>query len=67
MIVNWDEEVSLINHTPTPKTRLRAVESENPLLLMVVHLQQLLQSGWMPKFKIQEYLKEVKYGNFIEQ
>jgi hypothetical protein len=66
MIVNWDDSTSKINHTPNSKTRMRAVVSENPLLLMTIHLQQLFQAGWMPKFKIQEYLQNVNYGNFLE-
>jgi len=66
MIVNWDDSVSKVNHTPTSKTRLRAVGSDNPLLLMTIHLQQLFQAGWMPKFKIQDYLQNVNYGNFLE-
>lgn len=67
MIVNWDASELKVNHTPTSKTRLRAVASDNPLLLMIVHLQQLLQSGWMPQFKIQDYFQKATYGNFLEE
>ena len=67
MIVNWDNSASKVNHTPTSKTRLRAIGSENPLLLMIIHLQQLFQASWMPKFKIQEYLQNVNYGKFLEK
>jgi len=67
MIVSWDDSVSKVNHTPTSKNRLRAVGSENPLLLMIIYLQKLFQAAWMPKFEIQGYLQNVNYGNFLER
>jgi hypothetical protein len=67
MIVNWDDCTSKISHTPTKNTRLRAVASDNPLLLMVVHLQQLFQAVRMPTFKVQDYFGKVEYGKWLDE
>jgi hypothetical protein len=66
MIVNWSDERRVILPTPSNTTRARAVRAANPLLLMVVHLQQLLQSAWMPRFVIERYMQHVKFGDFID-
>ena len=65
MIINWEDSNIKIHPTPTSQSRLRSVASDNPLLLMTIHLQQLFQSSWMPRFKIHSYMKDVVYGNFI--
>jgi len=66
MVLNYIDGTRDVSHTPSHATSLKAVESENPLLLMTIHLQQLLQAGWMPKFRIADYLREVDYGRFME-
>lgn len=66
LIINWDDEAGMLSLTPTRKTRLRAVESENPLLLTVVFLQQILQNAWMPSFRLRDYLRHVEYGSFLD-
>jgi len=65
-ILNWDDSSGMLNHTPNKSTRLRAMQSDNPLLILTVFLQQLLQSAWTPKFRIKDYLKEGIYGRFID-
>ncbi len=65
MVINWEDSTQKINHTPSGQSRLRAVVSDNPLLLMTIHLQQLFQSGWMPRFRLHSYMKDVVYGNFL--
>lgn len=67
MIVNYDDKIDKLNHTPTSSTRLRAISSDNPLMLNTVFLQQLLQGAWMPKFRIMDYLKGKSFGNFIDK
>lgn len=66
LLVNWDDKKELLNHTPTEHTRLRAVESSNPLLLMVIFLQQIFQSTWMRRFVIRDYFTAAEYGRFLD-
>lgn len=66
LVVNWQDERQILNHSPMANTRLRAVESPNPLLLTVIFLQQLFQSAWMPRFCIKEYFRTVDYGRFLD-
>jgi hypothetical protein len=67
LIINWNRESNNLHATPTPETVLRPFESSNPLLLAVVFLQQLLQTTFMPQFKIQEYIDKNEYGRFIDE
>ena len=67
LVINWEDDDKVLCHTPTPSSRLRAVESTNPLLLTVVFLQQLFQSAWMPRFNIREYMPQVDYGRFLDE
>ncbi len=67
MIVNWDNATNKIVHTPNQNTKLIAVTSENPLLMMTIHLQQLFQAAWMQPFKILPYMQNVNYGNIIQE
>lgn len=67
MIVNWDDKKGMVELTPTNNSRLRCIQSDNPLLLLTVQLQQLLQAAWMPKFRIRDYFGQINYGNFIEK
>jgi len=64
LIINV-ENTGMITHSANLKTELKAIESENPLLLTTVLIQQLLLSGWMPKFRIQDYFKNIEYGKFL--
>lgn len=66
MIVNWSDDQNQIFPEPRPDTRLRAVKSQNPLLLMTVHLQQVFEGAWMPYFRLTDYLKGSRYGEFLE-
>jgi hypothetical protein len=66
MIVNWSDSDGKVHPAPDAKTRLRAVHSENPLLLMTVQLQQLLLSGWMPTFNLMNYLPDAVFGTHVE-
>ena len=66
MLVNWSDEEQKIYSCPTQKTRLRPFLSENPLLLLVIHLQQLLQHAWMPRFRLLDYLPDTEFGRFAD-
>ena len=66
MIVNWSDSDGKVHPAPDAKTRLRAVRSENPLLLMTVQLQQLLLAGWMPTFNLMNYLPDAVFGAHAE-
>lgn len=65
-VVNYSPERDLITGTPEPGTELRAMSSENPLLLMVVQLQTLMQSASVPRFQIEQYFPDTVYGRFIQ-
>lgn len=66
LVMNWNEETDQFVHTPSATTRLRAVESSNPLLLMVVFMQQLFQSARTPRFRILDYFRGTEYGRCID-
>lgn len=66
LIVNWSDERQQIVPEPKPGTRLRCLESDNPLLLMTIHLQQIFQAAWMPYFRLQDYLGGVGFGEWLE-
>lgn len=65
MIVNWEDKSKKVVHTPNSATKLIAIESTNPLLVMTVHLQQLFQAAWMRPFNIHHYMKNVNWGRVI--
>lgn len=67
MLINWEDETRKVNHTPTKLSRLRAYESNNPLLLMTILFQQIFQSAWMPKFRVKDYLHGTTYGEPLEK
>lgn len=43
-----------------------AIETNNPLLLMTVSLQQVTSEAWMPKFDIRRYLDGVEFGKIMK-
>ena len=51
-----------IEFAPNPDTSPKIIISDNPLLLLTVHLQSLMSSGWLPRFKIIKYLEGSDYG-----
>lgn len=51
-----------IELAPNPNTDPKIIKSENPLLLLTIHLQMLMSSGWLPRFKIIRYLEGSNYG-----
>ncbi len=66
MVVNWSNQENKIVPAPGPGTRLRALSSDNPLLLMTVQLQQLFQGAWMADFRLLDYLSHAAWGKFLE-
>lgn len=52
----------IIELAPNPNTLPKIVKSENPLLLLTIHLQTLMSSGWLPRFRIVPYLEGANYG-----
>ena len=56
MLINYNPTTNMIEMAPSSKTFPRSVSSDNPLMLLTIHLQSLLASGWMPKFMIANYL-----------
>ena len=67
MIINYNSTADSIPELPSNETILRCVNSENPLMMFVVHLQSIFQSGILqPKFLIQKYLKHVEFGKFSD-
>ncbi len=61
-IINQDTTTGQIELAPTQSTRTQAILSDNPLMLLTIQLQSLLQSGWMPMFIIKHYLTNARYG-----
>lgn len=51
-----------IEVAPNQETSPKIIKSENPLLLLTIHLQTLMSSGWLPRFKIVKYLEGSNYG-----
>ena len=51
-----------IELSPNPDTSPKIIKSDNPLLLLTIHLQTLMSSGWLPRFKIVKYLDGSNYG-----
>lgn len=59
MIVNMS---STFDMTPSRKSELIVISSDNPLLALTVQLQSLLLSAWMPKFDLNRYFGDIEYG-----
>lgn len=66
MIINYNFEKGIIEMYPRSTTVLRAVKSNNPLLLLTIHLHNLLLSGWVPPFQIIKYLENANFGTFYD-
>lgn len=55
-LVSVDKVTGTIELTPTPKSEIRILESENPLLFLTVQLQTLMSSArQLSRFRILEY------------
>ena len=65
MIVNREDD-GIVQVGPTPTSHRVIVSSENPLLLLTVQLQQLLQVRHAPRFKIIDYFGKAAFGQFLE-
>lgn len=63
-IINQNTVTGQIELAPSQNTRTQAILTENPLMLLTIQLQSLLQSGWMPTFQIKHYLNNAYYGEF---
>ena len=63
-IINLNATTGQIELAPRQHTRTQAILTENPLMLLTIQLQSLLQSGWMPTFIIKHYLTNAYYGEF---
>ncbi|MBU0568469.1 hypothetical protein KJ693_11150 [bacterium] len=61
MIIHRNDN-GTIELSPGPNTAPKIIKSENPLLLLTVHLQTLMSSGWLPRFNIVPYLEGANYG-----
>lgn len=61
MIIHSDVDNN-IEMTPNQETSPKIIKSENPLLILTIHLQALMSSGWLPRFKIIKYLEDANYG-----
>ncbi|MDB6024826.1 MAG: hypothetical protein JWM68_1049 [Verrucomicrobiales bacterium] len=66
MIVPFNMETKMIELTPGPNTVFIPIASENPLLLLTLHLQTLMSSAWMSPFRIRHYLKTAVYGQCLK-
>lgn len=66
VITNWCDASGDIWSTPGKATRLRAIKSDNPLLLMTIQLQHLMLSAWSPPLRIKEYLNDSVFGEFLD-
>lgn len=66
MLINYNSTTDQIELTPSSKTVVRAVSSDNPLMMLTIQLQSLLASGWMPPFRIGHYLKNASHGSFLD-
>ena len=65
-ILNWSDQSETLDVTPTQETRLRAIESDNILMLLTTQLQRLLLNTWTPDFNLTDYLSQVEYGKFVD-
>lgn len=66
MLINFNPTINMIELTPGSNNFPRAVLSDNPLMLLTIHLQSLLASGWMSRFMINHYLKNANHGTFYD-
>jgi len=62
MIIHHNQNTGIIELSPNPDTKPKMIKSDNPLLLLTIHLQNLMWSGWLPRFKIVEYLHGANFG-----
>ncbi len=63
-IINLNRTSGQLELAPSKNTVTQAMLSDNPLMLLTIQLQSLLQSAWMPMFLIQRYLGNADYGKF---
>ncbi len=64
-IVNRRSADGRIDVCPSERTEYQAVESENPLMLATIFLQETFQVAWTQPFMLREYL-EGSFGRFID-
>jgi len=61
MIVHQNTDGTIVL-SPDLNTKPVVLKADNPLMLLTVHLQALMSSGWLPRFRITEYLKGASFG-----
>lgn len=66
MLVNYNPSLDMVELAPSNSNLPCAVLSDNPLMLLTIHLQSLLMAGWMPRFMIRDYLGDPTYGQFYD-
>jgi hypothetical protein len=64
-IVNRVTADGTIDLCPSARTEYRAIESENPLLLTTIFLQEVFLSTWSKPVYLREYLKG-PFGRFTD-
>jgi hypothetical protein len=66
MLVNYNQTRGLIELAPGKDCVVRAMLSDNPLMLLTIQMQSLLLSAWMPNFMIKEYLQHANFGKLYD-
>lgn len=66
LIANWSEKSGAFVLASGPDTRLRAVASDNPLLIWAAQLQQIAANAWMPNFRLLDYVQGEVLGEALD-
>jgi hypothetical protein len=65
MVLHTRRGTRKIASSPSLRTELIAVASDNALVAMVIQLQDVFSTAWMPRFQIRDYLPDAEIGTVM--